>query len=68
MNYLEMADQGQILALLGLGWSYRRIARETGKRLLAIVILLSQDAIRRTVLTTDLNEANGGKLWVERSS
>jgi transposase len=29
-NYLEMADEQQILALLELGWSHRRIARETG--------------------------------------
>ena len=29
-NYLEMADRRQILALLELGWSYRRIERETG--------------------------------------
>jgi len=29
-NYLEMADRRRILALLELGWSYRRIQRETG--------------------------------------
>ncbi len=29
-NCLEMADKQRILALLGLGWSYRRIQRETG--------------------------------------
>lgn len=29
-NYLKMADKQRILALLELGWSYRRIARETG--------------------------------------
>ena len=29
-NYLEMADKRKILALLELGWSQRRIARETG--------------------------------------
>ena len=29
-NYLLMADRQRILALLGLGWSYRRIQRETG--------------------------------------
>jgi len=29
-NYLKMADKRQILALLELGWSYRRIERETG--------------------------------------
>ena len=29
-NYLEMADIRHILALLELGWSQRRIARETG--------------------------------------
>lgn len=29
-NYLEMADKQRILALLELGWSYRRIQRETG--------------------------------------
>jgi len=29
-NYLEMADKRQILALVELGWSYRRIQRETG--------------------------------------
>jgi len=29
-NYLEMADVQRIKALLELGWSYRRIQRETG--------------------------------------
>ncbi len=29
-NYLKMADRQRILALLELGWSYRRIQRETG--------------------------------------
>jgi len=29
-NYLKMADENRILALLELGWSYRRIQRETG--------------------------------------
>ncbi len=31
-NYLKMADQKHIEALLELGWSYRRIERETGIR------------------------------------
>jgi len=31
-NYLRMADKQRILALLELGWSYRRIQRETGVR------------------------------------
>jgi len=31
-NYLKMVDQRRILALLELGWSYRRIERETGVR------------------------------------
>ena len=31
-NYLKMADKQRILALLELGWSYRRIERETGVR------------------------------------
>jgi transposase len=29
-NYLKMADRRRILALVELGWSYRRIHRETG--------------------------------------
>ena len=29
-NYLNMADKQRIQALLELGWSYRRIQRETG--------------------------------------
>ena len=29
-NYLKMADKQKVLALLELGWSYRRIQRETG--------------------------------------
>lgn len=29
-NYLEMADRQRVKALLELGWSYRRIQRETG--------------------------------------
>lgn len=31
-NYLKMADKQRILALLDLGWPYRRIERETGIR------------------------------------
>jgi transposase len=31
-NYLKMADRQRILALRELGWSYRRIERETGVR------------------------------------
>ena len=31
-NYLKMADRRRIQALLELGWSYRRIERETGVR------------------------------------
>jgi transposase len=31
-NYLQMAEKQRLLALLELGWSYRRIERETGTR------------------------------------
>src|SRR6516225_68401 len=31
-NYLKMPKKSQVLALLELGWSYRRIERETGVR------------------------------------
>ena len=31
-NYLKMPKKQQVLALLDLGWSYRRIQRETGVR------------------------------------
>ena len=31
-NYLKMPKQSQVLALLELGWSYRRIEAETGIR------------------------------------
>src|SRR4051794_11011600 len=31
-NYLKMPDKRRLLALLELGWSYRRIERETGVR------------------------------------
>ena len=31
-NYVKMADRQRTLALLQLGWSYRRIQRETGAR------------------------------------
>jgi hypothetical protein len=31
-NYLKMPDKRRVLALLELGWSYRRIERETGVR------------------------------------
>jgi transposase len=31
-NYLKMSDHRRVLALLELGWSYRRIQRETGIR------------------------------------
>ncbi len=29
-NYLSMVDKQRILALLEIGWTYRRISRETG--------------------------------------
>ncbi len=32
VNYLKMVEKQRILALLELGWSYRRIQRETGVR------------------------------------
>ena len=31
-NYLKMADKQRIQALFELGWSHRRIQRETGVR------------------------------------
>jgi hypothetical protein len=31
-NYLKMPKKSQVLALLELGWSYRRIEAETGVR------------------------------------
>jgi hypothetical protein len=31
-NYLKMSDKRFVLALLELGWTYRRIERETGVR------------------------------------
>jgi transposase len=31
-NYLKMSDKRRVLALLELGWAYRRIERETGVR------------------------------------
>jgi len=31
-NYLKMSDKRRVLALLELGWTYRRIERETGVR------------------------------------
>ena len=31
-NYLKMPKKAQVLALLELGWSYRRIEAETGVR------------------------------------
>ena len=31
-NYLKLTDKRRILALLDLGWPYRRIERETGVR------------------------------------
>src|SRR6266516_529883 len=31
-NYLKMPDKRRVLALLELGWTYRRIERETGVR------------------------------------
>ena len=31
-NYLTMPKRSQVLALLELGWSYRRIEAETGVR------------------------------------
>src|SRR5438270_10576036 len=31
-NYLKMTDKRRVLALLELGWAYRRIERETGVR------------------------------------
>jgi len=31
-NYLKKAQQQQVIALLELGWTYRRIEAETGVR------------------------------------
>lgn len=31
-NYLKVADRQRVLALLDVGWGYRRIERETGVR------------------------------------
>ena len=31
-TYLKMSDKRRVLALLELGWAYRRIERETGVR------------------------------------
>ncbi len=31
-NYLQMAKRQQVLAVLDLGWSFRRIEAETGVR------------------------------------
>jgi hypothetical protein len=43
-NYLKMPKKSQVLALLELGWSYRRIERETGVRRETVS---GYDAIRR---------------------
>jgi hypothetical protein len=43
-NHLKMPKKSQVLALLELGWSYRRIERETGVRRETVS---SYDAIRR---------------------
>ena len=43
-NYLKMPKKSQVLALLELGWSYRRIERETGVRRETVA---GYEAIRR---------------------
>ena len=49
-NYLTMPKQQQILALLALGWSYRRIEAETGVR-------------RETISRYDRRRANAAKTF-----
>jgi transposase len=49
-NYLTMPKQQQILALLALGWSYRRIEAETGVR-------------RETISRYDQRRANAAKTF-----
>ena len=49
-NYLTMPKQQQILALLALGWSYRRIEAETGVR-------------RETISRYDRGRANAAKTF-----
>jgi len=48
-NLLKMSDKRRVLALLELGWSYRRIERETGVR-------------RETVARYDPRRANAAKV------
>ncbi len=47
-NYLKMANKQRVLALLDLGWSFRRIERETGIR---------RETISRYAKLTDPNAA-----------
>lgn len=47
-NYLEMSKQEQVISLLGLGWSYRRIQRETG---------VDRDTVSRYARTAASNAA-----------
>jgi len=56
-NYLKMADKQRILALLELGWSYRRIERETGVRRETV----SRYDPRRTAKAANLSAGPGSK-------
>src|SRR4029434_10393394 len=49
-NYLKMPKKAQVLALLELGWSYRRIEAETGVR-------------RETISRYDQRRANAAKTF-----
>jgi hypothetical protein len=50
-NYLTMPKQQHVLALLALGWSYRRIEAETGVR-------------RETISRYDQHRANAAKTFL----
>jgi hypothetical protein len=43
-HYLKMPKKSQVLALLELGWSYRRIEAETGVRRVRIPRILISDS------------------------
>lgn len=51
-NYLKMIDKQRILALLDLGWSYRKIQRETSVRRETISVYNPRHALKAAKVST----------------
>jgi transposase len=58
-NYLKMTDKRRVLALLELGWTYRRIQRETGVRRETIARYDPRRQAKTANLSAGSNAAHG---------